>query len=305
MNLLSHLRYLFIISSPGLISANFEPLNWAGGFLAKVGFRYVPPPPPLHLQRHQNLFHLVPNLVQTFLEQIGVKYIPPVRQDSCVDCRESQGAVKAKARLFFDKRPCCPVPPINPTPPTVPTIPTTPGCPRDLGVSEDKRKPGTGNFTNGDVRDHLEVNVLTPYDVYLLGQAFLLYEVDPECYVVVCFGASCSQGLTYTIHCRDLWQFYQLYGSYIYCATIVFSSTAKQQNDVCRAQQQYCPTVRQTPCTASRPSTDLNWCPRRIGSTFQNLRRFPACCYHPCTRPLNLDAIGCLYRFAGRINVLQ
>ena len=31
-------------------------------------------------------------------------------------------------------------------------------------------KPGTGNFTNGDVRDHLEVNVLTPYDVYLLGQ---------------------------------------------------------------------------------------------------------------------------------------
>ena len=123
MDLLSLLRNLFIFSSPSLIWANFGPLHWAGGFLADVGFRYVPPTPALHLQRHHNLSHLVPNLVKTFLgkglenvfqaltmflarekqkyvlwyeihifqpflEQIGVKYIPPERQDNCVDCRE-------------------------------------------------------------------------------------------------------------------------------------------------------------------------------------------------------------------------
>jgi len=162
-------------------------------------------------------------------DQFGFKYIPPARQDNCVDCRESQGSTKA--RLFFDKRPCCPVPvpPTNLPTPTVPTIPTTPGCPRNLGVYEDKGKSGSGNFTNG--RDHLGVIVLTSYDVYLLGQAFLYYEVDPDCYVYVCYGASCSQGLTYTIHCRDLWR---LNPAYIYCATIVFSSTSKRQNDFCR-----------------------------------------------------------------------
>ena len=69
MDLLSLLRNLFIFSSPSLIWANFGPLHWAGGFLADLGFRYVPPtpPPPLHLQRHHNLSHLVPNLVKTFL----------------------------------------------------------------------------------------------------------------------------------------------------------------------------------------------------------------------------------------------
>ena len=67
MDLLSLLRNLFIFSSPSLIWANFGPLHWAGGFLADVGFRYVPPPPPLHLQRHHNLSHLVPNLVKTLL----------------------------------------------------------------------------------------------------------------------------------------------------------------------------------------------------------------------------------------------
>jgi len=311
MDLLSLLRNLFIFSSPSLIWANFGPLHWAGGFLADLGFRYVPPtpPPPLHLQRHHNLSHLVPNLVKTLLEQIGVKYIPPERQDNCVDCREEA----AKARLFLDKRPCCPtlVPPTNPTPPTPPAIPATPGCPRNLGAPEDKGKSGSGNFSNGDdERDHLGVVVLTPYEVYLLGQAFYFYEVDPDCYVHVCYGASCSQGLTYTIHCRDLWR---LDPNYIYCATIVFSSRTMRQSEFCRAQQQACPLVakscqqcprhvrqtptrngtrqtpsrqgtRQTPCTATRPSTDLNWCPRRIGSTFQNLRRFPSCCYHPCTR---------------------
>ena len=66
MDLLSLLRHLFIFSSPSLIWANFGPLNWAGGFLADVGFRYVPPP-SLHLQRHHNLSHLVPNLVKTLL----------------------------------------------------------------------------------------------------------------------------------------------------------------------------------------------------------------------------------------------
>ena len=75
-----------------------------------------------------------------------------------------------------------------------------------------------GNFTNGDERDHLGVIVLTSYDVYLLGQvtnrliatlfalflaafrcihviwqAYFYYEVDPDCYVTVCYGASCSQ----------------------------------------------------------------------------------------------------------------
>ena len=35
-------------------------------------------------------------------------------------------------------------------------------------------KSGSGNFTNGDdERDHLGVVVLTPYEVYLLGQVML------------------------------------------------------------------------------------------------------------------------------------
>jgi len=39
----------------------------------------------------------------------------------------------------------------------------------------------------------MSVIILTQQDVYLLGQAFLYYDVDPNCYVYVCYGASCSQ----------------------------------------------------------------------------------------------------------------
>ena len=53
------------------MSKTFNPVAFKADdmmrFAADVGFRYVPPP-PLHLQQqHQNLSHLVPNLVQTFL----------------------------------------------------------------------------------------------------------------------------------------------------------------------------------------------------------------------------------------------
>ena len=128
-------------------------------------------------------------------------------------------------------------------------------------------------------------------------QAFLYYDVDPNCYVYVCYGASCSQVVIINIYrSYILWfdwsdkkYYHVISGSDIYNPLSVLVATepcshllrnnhilnadfaAKwllqvdfwiSQNSqilILRAQQQFCPTVRQAPCTATRPSTDINW----------------------------------------------
>ena len=73
------------------------------------------------------------------------------------------------------------------------------------------------------------------------------------------------QGLTYTIHCRDLWR---LDPNYIYCATIAFSSRTMRQSEFCRendATNSCKSNMKMRKCSglSSRP---VRWWPIRANS---------------------------------------